>query len=328
MIFLRLSRLGATVLLLAGWAVALQGQGIAFDAGRFISNPDLSVYRLSYTHLFLGPLGGSVLGSYQRARADKLSREFYSLGAGVTLFQGGSPGPYLSGVFEAGISAGDSEAAWTSWSAGGGWEFIPLDFVALAGELRYQSMSPPDLRGVELGARLRIFWSSGGPPAQPAYSSSTPPPSAPASPEIRRDLAASGASTATVDVLAGVVATATSVMGTPYVWGGSGEADGGFDCSGLIQYAYASQGISLPRVSRDQARAGEPVSKSLDALRPGDILTFSTKGGPVTHVGLYLGDGQFIHSASRGVTVSQLGEADPYGRWWYRRWVGARRVVQ
>jgi cell wall-associated NlpC family hydrolase len=69
------------------------------------------------------------------------------------------------------------------------------------------------------------------------------------------------------------------------------------------------------------------VDKQLDALLPGDILTFSNNGGRVTHVGLYLGDGRFIHSASDGVQISLLSPDDVYGRWWWRRWVGARRVA-
>jgi cell wall-associated NlpC family hydrolase len=126
--------------------------------------------------------------------------------------------------------------------------------------------------------------------------------------------------------LEAVVQTATQVMGTPYRWGGTGED--GFDCSGLIQYAYGEHGISLPRRSVDQAQSGQPVERVIEELRAGDILTFSTREGPVTHVGLYVGDGQFIHSASRGVQLSRLSADDPYGSWWWERWVGARRIVE
>jgi cell wall-associated NlpC family hydrolase len=115
-------------------------------------------------------------------------------------------------------------------------------------------------------------------------------------------------------------------MGTPYKWGG--EGGNGFDCSGLIQYAYGSQGIVLPRRSTDQAREGVAVDRSLDAVLPGDILTFSNSGnGDVSHVGLYVGNGQFIHSASAGVQISRLSPDDTYGKWWWQRWVGARRIV-
>jgi cell wall-associated NlpC family hydrolase len=116
-------------------------------------------------------------------------------------------------------------------------------------------------------------------------------------------------------------------MGRPYRFGGTGEEGGGFDCSGLIQHAYAQHGITLPRTSREQAKEGRPVSRRLASLEAGDLLTFSNRGGRVSHVGLYIGDGRFIHSASRGVQISVLSGEDPYGRWWYKRWVGVRRII-
>ncbi|MEK7379406.1 MAG: C40 family peptidase, partial [Gemmatimonadota bacterium] len=122
-----------------------------------------------------------------------------------------------------------------------------------------------------------------------------------------------------------VVTTARQALGTPYRWGGSDE--NGFDCSGLIQHAYAQAGIALPRRSVDQARAGVPVERRVDLLAPGDILTFSEAGGQVSHVGLYLGDGAFIHSASKGIVVSAISSTEPEARWWITRWVGARRII-
>ncbi len=86
-----------------------------------------------------------------------------------------------------------------------------------------------------------------------------------------------------------VIATATEAMGRPYEYGGTGEHGEGFDCSGLIQYAYAKHGIVLPRRSTDQARQGSKVDRKLERLRPGDLLTFSNRGGPVTHVGTVRG---------------------------------------
>ena len=89
---------------------------------------------------------------------------------------------------------------------------------------------------------------------------------------------------------------------------------------------------SRGRAAAHQRRAGggrpeTPLSGSGES-EPGDLLTFSNRGGRVTHVGMYLGEGRFIHSATRGVQVSALSDDDPYGRWWYQRWVGARRILE
>jgi cell wall-associated NlpC family hydrolase len=119
-----------------------------------------------------------------------------------------------------------------------------------------------------------------------------------------------------------VVETALEALGTPYQWGGT-DANG-FDCSGLVQYAYGQYGIALPRVSRDQLRMGSAVPLDTDALRPGDVLGFSREvGGKASHVGLYVGDGRFIHSSSTGVRVSDIGV--PY---WQRHLVAARRMIR
>src|SRR5207248_3319066 len=123
-----------------------------------------------------------------------------------------------------------------------------------------------------------------------------------------------------------VVQTAIESLGTPYIWGGT--ADNGFDCSGLIQYAYGQHGIRLPRMSRDQARAGAEVAPVVDALRPGDVLLFSARpGAGVTHVGMYVGELKFIHSSNRGVKLSRLDPQDPEGAYWLDRLVGARRII-
>lgn len=113
---------------------------------------------------------------------------------------------------------------------------------------------------------------------------------------------------------------ALGYLGRPYVTGGVG--DPGFDCSGFVCRVYAESGHALPRVSRDQARAGEEVP--LDALQPGDLVFFADPGAPISHVGMYLGDGHLVHASSgRGeVVVASLG-----GRWFQERLVAARRFV-
>lgn len=93
------------------------------------------------------------------------------------------------------------------------------------------------------------------------------------------------------------VELARSFSGTPYVWGGDDPS--GFDCSGLVQHVYGQLGIELPRVSRDQARAGQPVPSLADA-RPGDLVAF---GEPVDHIGIYAGAGEMVVAPHRGDVV-------------------------
>ncbi|MEX2465752.1 MAG: C40 family peptidase [Gemmatimonadota bacterium] len=118
-----------------------------------------------------------------------------------------------------------------------------------------------------------------------------------------------------------VVEIALESIGTPYVWGGTGT--NGFDCSGLIQFAYGQVGILLPRISGTQIGSGSPVAPDPGLLRPGDVLGFADDGSRTAdHVGLYIGEGEFIHSSSSGVRISAL--TDPY---WREKLVTARRIV-
>jgi peptidoglycan DL-endopeptidase CwlO len=113
----------------------------------------------------------------------------------------------------------------------------------------------------------------------------------------------------------GVVGVAMSYLGTPYVWGGG--APGGFDCSGLVSYAYSRVGVSLPHSSYALWNVGVPVSR--DQLEPGDLVFFDGLG----HVGIYAGGGTFIHAPHTG-TVVQISSLDSsYGS----SYVGARRIL-
>jgi cell wall-associated NlpC family hydrolase len=114
----------------------------------------------------------------------------------------------------------------------------------------------------------------------------------------------------------GVVGIAMSQLGTPYVWGGS--APGGFDCSGLVMWAYAQVGVSLPHSSYALYSMGVPVSR--DQLEPGDLVFFDGLG----HVGIYIGGGEFIHAPHTGdvVKISSLDEG-----WYTATYVGARRIL-
>jgi cell wall-associated NlpC family hydrolase len=111
---------------------------------------------------------------------------------------------------------------------------------------------------------------------------------------VPRTASATGAAGATGEA---VVAAARRHLGTPYVWGG--ESPGGFDCSGLVQWAYGQVGVELPRVSRDQAKVGREVSAA--QARPGDLVFFER--GTVDHIGLYAGAGTWVVAPKTGDVV-------------------------
>ena len=123
------------------------------------------------------------------------------------------------------------------------------------------------------------------------------------------------------DRIQGVLSKAMTLLGTPYRWGGESE-QGGFDCSGLVGYVYRTVlGMELPRVSRQMARTGEAVDRT--ALAPGDLVFFGRRGR-VSHVGIYVGEGRFVHAPSTGGTV-RLDRLD--GPYWRDHYSGAVRVL-
>jgi len=116
-----------------------------------------------------------------------------------------------------------------------------------------------------------------------------------------------------------IIATAKKYIGVPYVWGGSTPS--GFDCSGFVQYVFSRHGISLPRTSKEQYGIGTSVSKS--DLKAGDLVFFNTEGSGVSHLGIYIGNNQFIHaSTSKGVIISSLSNT-----YWAPRYYGAKRIL-
>lgn len=126
-----------------------------------------------------------------------------------------------------------------------------------------------------------------------------------------------GSSASTADK---IIATAKQYIGVPYVWGGTSPK--GFDCSGLVQYVFKAHGISLNRTAETQYKHGSYVSKN--NLKPGDLVFFqNTYKAGISHVGIYIGNGQFIHaSSSKGVTISNLSSS-----YYTSHYYGARRIL-
>ena len=116
-----------------------------------------------------------------------------------------------------------------------------------------------------------------------------------------------------------IVATSMQYIGVPYVFGGTSPS--GFDCSGFVRYVFAQAGVVLPRAADEQYYMGMPVATG--DLRTGDLVFFSTYEYGPSHVGIYIGDGNFINaSSSRGVSVDSLGSS-----YWGSCYIGARRVM-
>ncbi|WP_062051737.1 peptidoglycan-binding protein [Bacillus sp. JCM 19034] len=125
----------------------------------------------------------------------------------------------------------------------------------------------------------------------------------------------SGSSSNSSAFVTNVVADAATLIGVPYVWGGT--TTNGFDCSGFVQYVFNKQGVSIPRTVALQWNAGKSVSKPA----VGDIVFFDTTGGP-SHNGIYIGNNQFVHSgSSTGVTIANLDNS-----YWSQRYLGAKRL--
>ena len=317
-------------LLLAALGVALPAplaaQGILLDVGYVFRTdvPDLASYRAAYTMPVGGPIRWGIAGELL---ADAGSNPVQRWGAGVDLtgWRGGR-GPYAVLSLDGGFETNGPHDTWASWSAGGGYDFHVAGGVTLGADARYRGFFGKEPGGVQVSAGLGIWW---GKKKKKAEEPAAEKPGA-EEPTAENPTAETPTAVDLSAVEAGVVASARQALGKPYLYGGTGQGDDGFDCSGLIQYAYGQQGIALPRVSTAQATQGREVEKSIDALEPGDILTFAGQPGgtKVSHVGLYLGDGRFIHSStSKGVMESTLSASDPNGQWWYLRWVGARRVI-
>ncbi|CAN5889501.1 hypothetical protein BH11GEM2_BH11GEM2_00150 [soil metagenome] len=144
------------------------------------------------------------------------------------------------------------------------------------------------------------------------------------SPSTRtRDIPRSPAASATASRVLG---TADQYVGVKYTWGGN-TPQSGFDCSGFTRWVFGKQGIQLPRTSREQSHAGQGVPLDFGAMLPGDIILFAEPGEAISHVAIYVGDGEIIHASSgyHGVTYTDL--STRAGDWYVQNMVVARRLA-
>ena len=172
------------------------------------------------------------------------------------------------------------------------------------------------------GAVPRPFPGAAVPPHTPPVATaspepaSSPPPTARVDPDPRVVVAPSVGTGAAGALLE----TALGYRGVRYLNGGSDPANG-FDCSGFVRYVFARHGRQLPREVQAQFTVGTPVAR--DEVQPGDLVFFETVSRGASHVGIALGNGEFVHApSSRGVVRTERYTVD----YWAKRWVGARRL--
>lgn len=296
--------------------------GVRVTAGYMLAGtPDEGSWRFTVQRGLVGPIGLD-LGVQQLPGGRPGEGSLYGGEFDFTLFEGMRGMPAIFGGVAAGFGTQDQDGLFYGASAGARLPLVSLGGLRVTVEARWRTLSITGRDGLEVGATLG--WMSGrrSAAARPSSSGLYVPRG------TTERLRAAGIPEEKARLIGSVVSTAVEEMGQPYVWGGTGDGSGGFDCSGLIYYAYGRHGVRIPRTSAGQSLAGIAIRPERDALLPGDILTFAENGDRVTHVGMYLGEDRFIHSASGGVRLSRLAEDDPAGRYWLRRWVGVRRVVE
>lgn len=133
------------------------------------------------------------------------------------------------------------------------------------------------------------------------------------------EVAEASATRASDETARKAVAFAREMVGKPYLY--AGDTPAGFDCSGLVRFSYGRAGISMPRATQAQRNATTRIS--VRSLRPGDLLFFDQEGKKSSHVGIYLGDGRFVHAPSTGGRVRTDSLSADF---WKKHFVEARRV--
>ncbi|MQA89613.1 MAG: hypothetical protein GEU90_05195 [Gemmatimonas sp.] len=245
--------------------------------------------------------------------------------------------PYaLAGIGIRGVRA-DGIGIAANYSYGGGFRAPFGRGFSFEGEARYrksfaETLDRPDRvvgNGMEFRAALNVGFGGrsavprpGNVPAFPRPVG-VPTPSGPFATAPRT----SGLNADTrLRVASATIQTAERYIGVPYLWGGN-TPQTGFDCSGFIRYVYDLNGVSVPRVSQDQARFGNALPLEIGQFQVGDLLAFASNGRDVDHTALYAGGGRIIHSSSSGSGVRYDDLGSSRGRWFLEHLVAARRVI-
>lgn len=294
---------GATVAREAGWAAMRAGGGASLGRGTHNdAGAELAVYAAEADGIvYLGSTSG-----------DAAILPYAVVGAGLRVLSG--------------ASAGSTSA---SWSYGLGARTPVAEWLQLESEARYRQ---PIVTGViAVPTEISAGWEfrfgvnvklSGGTARRIPVSAPSRMPRAASAP-----IASSSAAAARLRVAERALDTADDFVGVRYTWGGNTPEEG-FDCSGFIRYVYARHGIDLPRVSRDQARAGRALPLEVSALEPGDLVAFASRNGVIDHIAIYAGNGRIIHSSSSGNGVRFDDLHSSRGRWYLDHMVAATRVIQ
>jgi NlpC/P60 family len=299
--------LGATYSREFGWAALRLGGGIDMGTAGLAPAPEDGTTRL-------GVIGGDIdalLYAGSPASPDATVIPFLLVGMGMQSLQG---------------ATGSSFGA--SWSYGGGARMPITSWLTLDGEARYRQplaeemLAVPDEVGSGLEFRFGASIRTSGRRARVRVPSPT---SLGRRPTLSTAAPAGSAAAARQRVAAEALDTADDYLGVHYTWGGNTPQEG-FDCSGFVRYVYSRHGVHLPRVSQDQARAGEALPLDLAVFEPGDLLAFASRGN-VDHIAIYAGNGRIIHSSSSGGGVRIDDLYSRRGRWYLDHMVAARRVI-
>lgn len=223
------------------------------------------------------------------------------------------------------------------WSYGGGIRASVASRLSLEGEVRNRrpitggadGMPSGTSPGLEyrVGLTVRIGRTGDAGARRPSPGPLAPSSGAGRGAAPRLPAGASPAEAARFAVAMRAIDTAEDYLGVPYRWGGNSPAEG-FDCSGFVRYVYAGQGISLPRVSHDQARAGVEVPLEIARFQPGDLLAFASDLRNVDHIAIYAGNNRILHASSSGGAVRYDDLSSARGSWYLRHMVSARRVIR